>query len=270
MKNEFVQEYVKRNLRACQLKQVDILMVVDAICKKHDIQYWLDGGTLLGAVRHKGFIPWDDDLDIGMTLEDLNKFCEISQKELPQGLFLQTRETDPSSKHYYTKIRDLNSFFVESCDDFSANYQKGIYIDIFGFVPYPNISRKVTHFITKRISKSYSILHRQHYYNLRSFMEFFYFTGMYAILRVVWWFLCITHKKNTYISNVLHNNGYGIMHRQDSIFPLSQISFEGNLFNAPANPDAYLTDLYGDYTTLPPPEKRKVHALLITPYLDKI
>ena len=70
MRNPFLTEYVKRNLRNCQLKQLSILEEVDRICRKHEIPYWLDGGSLLGAVRHGGFIPWDDDIDLGMRLED--------------------------------------------------------------------------------------------------------------------------------------------------------------------------------------------------------
>lgn len=66
-----IKEFSERNLRKCQLRQVEILEEIDKICKRHGIGYWLDGGTLLGAVRHGGFIPWDDDIDIAMTLTDL-------------------------------------------------------------------------------------------------------------------------------------------------------------------------------------------------------
>ena len=71
MRNRFLEEYNSRNLRACQLKQLAILEVVDKICRRNFISYWLDGGTLLGAVRHGGFIPWDDDIDIAMSFSDL-------------------------------------------------------------------------------------------------------------------------------------------------------------------------------------------------------
>ena len=74
MSNPNLSAYVADHLRACQLKQLSILEEVDRICKKHGIGYWLDGGSLLGAVRHGGFIPWDDDIDIGMTKSDLRAF----------------------------------------------------------------------------------------------------------------------------------------------------------------------------------------------------
>ena len=92
-----IKEYSQQNLRACQLKQLAILEEIDKICKRHKIEYWLDGGTLLGAVRHGGFIPWDDDIDIGMSLEDEKRFEEIAPKELPDWLYLQTPQSDRGS-----------------------------------------------------------------------------------------------------------------------------------------------------------------------------
>ena len=75
-------------LRKAQMREVAILQEVDKICRKHDIKYWIDFGTLLGAVRHGGFIPWDDDLDISMLSSDYQKFMEVAPQELPDWLFL--------------------------------------------------------------------------------------------------------------------------------------------------------------------------------------
>ena len=175
MKNEFLSTYVANNLRACQLKQLSILEEMDRICQKHHLTYWLDGGTLLGAVRHGGFIPWDDDIDIGMPLADMQKFIEVAPDELSEGLFLQTPQSDPSSKEPIIKVRDLNSLYVEFGDNFNADYQKGLFVDIFPFIDYPSIPKSWVKKLTKGISKSYSILHTQHYYSLRAFAEFFYF-----------------------------------------------------------------------------------------------
>lgn len=256
----------KRNLRTCQLKQLEILKVVDGICRRHSIGYWLDGGSILGAVRHQGFIPWDDDIDIGMTLEDLQRFEEVAPAELPSHLFLQTPETDPQTKEPIVKVRDLNSLYIERGDTFQIDYKKGIYIDIFPFVPYPDISAQTTKSIVKNISKSYSILHHFHRYSLRSTAEFFWFGTKLILLRAAWAIICATHRK-PYWGNVPEQNGPGKRHAHNSIFPLRHISFEGSDFSAPNNPDAYLTELYGDYMTLPPVEKRQVHAIFIEPNL---
>lgn len=240
MKNQYLSDYVADNLRACQLKQLSILKEVDRICRKHKLSYWLDGGTLLGAMRHGGFIPWDDDIDIGMTLEDMQAFMKVAPSELPDTLFLQTPESDPTSKEPIVKIRDLNSIYIEAGDTFSVEYQKGLYVDIFPFIDYPTVPRPWAKKLCKGISVSYSILHAQHYYSLRSFAEFFYFGMKYALFKGIWAMLCLVRPKGTYLSNILINNGYGIMHRKDSVFPLSTITFEGKDFPAPGNVDAYL------------------------------
>ncbi len=267
MKNEYLKAYVADNLRACQLKQLSILQEVDRICQKHQILYWLDGGTLLGAVRHGGFIPWDDDIDIGMTLEDMQRFIEVASAELPDSLFLQTPQTDSQSKEPIVKIRDLNSLYIEASDTFNIDYQKGLFIDIFPFIDYPSVPRSWVKTLCRGISASYSVLHKQHYYSLRSFAEFFYFGAKYILFRAVWGVLdCVCHK-GTYLSNVLINNGYGIMHRKDAVFPLSSILFEGKNFPAPRNVDAYLKDLYKNYMDIPPKEKQIVHAYYVHPKL---
>ena len=108
-----IEKYKVSQLRKVQIKQLTILKEIDRICKKHNIDYWLDGGTLLGAVRHRGFIPWDDDIDIAMKASDIKQFETIAQKELPTWLFLQNRQTDPYCKEDITKIRDLNSLYLE-------------------------------------------------------------------------------------------------------------------------------------------------------------
>ena len=106
---EYLKENIRQNLRACQLRQLEILKEIDRICQKHHIEYWLDGGSLLGAVRHQGFIPWDDDIDIAMSVEDEHRFEEVAPKELPPHLFLHSPRTDPGSNEPIVKIRDLNS-----------------------------------------------------------------------------------------------------------------------------------------------------------------
>lgn len=260
----FLEQHKKQHLRELQLKQLDILRHIDRICKAHGIGYWLDGGTLLGAVRHGGFIPWDDDIDIAMRLEDLPRFVEAAKKDLPEHLFMQTRETDPSCKEPIAKVRDLNSLYIEDSDVFSADYQKGIFVDIFPMIPYPSMPKSWVKRVAKGYSVANSILGKQHFYSWRSCFELFYFGAKRWWLNAEWNIVCAFKSRKTYISNTLNNNGYGIMHRQDSVFPLGKITFEGEEFSAPNNPDAYLSDLYRNYMQLPPEEKRKSHAVFYT------
>ena len=266
MKNLYIEQYKQQQLRACQLKQLSILEEIDRICQKHHIGYWLDGGTLLGAVRHKGFIPWDDDIDIAMRQEDVERFVSIALQELREGLFLQT-QNEPQVKEPIIKVRDMNSFYVEQSDNFAAQYEKGLFVDIFPMIDYPTLSRGFVKSVALGISKSYSILHKAHYYSLRSFTEFFWFGAKFLLFQVLWWAASIGRGKSVYISNTLVNNGYGIVHRQDSVFPLSTIQFEGKTFLAPARPDAYLSDLYKNYMEIPPVEKRVIHSVFIMPQL---
>lgn len=268
MKNPYIEKYKEAHLRACQLKQLEILKEIDRICKKHHINYWLDGGTLLGAVRHGGFIPWDDDIDIAMRQEDMRRFEQVAPSELPSHLFLQSPSTEPDSKEPIVKVRDLNSFYVEPGDDFSADYQKGLYVDIFPFINYPTVSKSFTKRFGLAVSKSYSILHKPHHYSLRATAEWVWFGAKYLIARIAWAIAFALRPHDTYISNILINNGYGIMHRQDSVFPLSTIHFENDDFMAPHDPDAYLTDLYRNYMEIPPVEKRKIHSVIFVTPLD--
>lgn len=267
--DEALRAYMGRHMRRCQQKELDILREIDAICRRHDIPYWLDGGTLLGAVRHGGFIPWDDDIDIAMPLADIDRFCRVAASELPGELFLQTRTTDPDVVAPVVKVRDRGSLLVEPGDNFARGYAKGLYVDIFPMRPYPAVGRSFVRRVARGYCRANAVLHTAHYYSLRSFAEFFYFGAKRALCRVAWEAACATRPMNEYISNTLDNNGYGIMHRTDSVFPLSTIAFEGATFSAPANPDAYLRDLYGDYQALPPEEKRHGHAVFFQPDLNE-
>lgn len=270
MNNQYLEAYKQSVLRQCQLKQLSILEEIDHICRKHHINYWLDGGTLLGAVRHGGFIPWDDDIDIAMTHDDLQRFISIAPSELPDTLFLQTPDNEPT-KEPIVKVRDLNSFYVEGSDNFNAPYEKGLYVDIFPFIPYPGVSRKFVKRVTRGISKSYSILTKAHYYSLRSCAELFWFGGKYLLYSTIWKAACLLFppKKADRLGNILINNGYGIVHTTSQTFPLGTIAFEGKDFPAPGNVDAYLSDLYRNYMDVPPPEKRKIHSVFIMPELTR-
>lgn len=256
-----MQDYLSRHLRAVQLKQVEILKAIDAVCKANAIPYWLDGGTLLGAVRHGGFIPWDDDIDIAMHVDDLPRFVEAARRDLPEHLYLQCPATDATLRLPIYKVRDRNSFLVERDDDFSRPYGKGLYVDIFPMMAYPTMSRSACRRIARGYCRANSILKAQHYYSLRSAAEWGYFTLKRAWCKAQWRVLCLLRRRGAYISNTLDNNGYGIMHRADSIYPLGSIRFEDATFSAPARPEAYLTDLYRDYMTLPPESKRGGHAV---------
>lgn len=114
------------------LKQLEIEMVseIDRICKKYDIKYFLAGGSLLGAIRHHGFIPWDDDLDVAMLREDYEKFCKVCPEELPEKYEYVSYRTSPNTHYPFDKIRLKNTYFSTSFSEHFQDIENGVFLDI--------------------------------------------------------------------------------------------------------------------------------------------
>lgn len=248
-------------LRKTQLRLLDILVEIDKICRKHNIQYWIDFGTLLGAVRHGGFIPWDDDLDIAMTSEDFQKFSEIAPKELPSSLFLQTKSTDPSYNMLVKKVRDKNSFFITQHEDFTKDYKKGLYVDIFEVKPYPNAPKQLQKTIMHWYKKIYFFYSVKQDVNLKNHLATLTLPIIKLGLDIAWGLLCLLPKNK--LGYDKHFNPYGNSYSKDMVFPLKDITFEGKTFFGPTNPILYLTSIYGDYMQIPPKEKRVTHIIYV-------
>lgn len=114
--------------------QMDLLCELDRVCKKHNLRYTLDFGTLLGAIRHKGFIPWDEDIDVTMLREDFNKLQEIAASEFQHPYFFQTVDTDPGFDGGIARIRRSDTTFLQKEGVvYRTKHNHGIFIDIFVF-----------------------------------------------------------------------------------------------------------------------------------------
>ncbi len=246
-------------LRKMQMRLLDIMVEIDKVCRRNNIHYWIDFGTLLGAVRHGGFIPWDDDLDIAMMTEDFNKFKEIAPKELPPTLFLQTKESDPSYDMLVNKVRDRNSFFVTQHEDFTKDYQKGLFVDIFEVKPYPSVPKKLQKGILRWYKKIHFFYSVKQDISLKNHLATLCFPFMKVVLDVVWGVLQLLPKNR--LGYEKRFNPYGNSYPKDFVFPLKDIVFEGKTFLGPADPDRYLTSIYGDYMKVPPKEKRVTHII---------
>ena len=269
-------------LREAQMIMLNILKEVDRICREEDIEYWLDAGTLLGAIRHNGFIPWDDDVDIAMSAVDYERFLEIAPKKISKEFFLQTNKTDKKALLFWTKIRDRKSVLIE---EENANYHQGIFIDIF---PFDNFSDNPTRNIWWRksfkklckISRSLdkcrintlrypifakkSILKNISRILLKPIAYSMYFINVDNVIKF--------HKKvRKYVVNDSEKTkmGCGLMlpwHRifnYDTIYPLKFLQFEDATFYVPNNYHEYLTICYGDYMQLPPMEQRVPHHIVL-------
>ena len=248
--------------------QLELALEVKRICKKQNIKYSIIAGTLLGAVRHKGFIPWDDDLDIGMLRSEYERFIEICKKELKEDYFLQTWETDPGFALPIAKLRKNGTRFVEqsSCN---ANLHCGIYIDIFPFdnVPKEKIQQAFqdrSTYLLKRIlliRSNYEVwqdsarMKKLIYLILKMISCVFTTDQIKRILHNI-----MTAKNNCMTKKVIAFGGaYGYKKEtinKSWIEDLIEIDFESAKLSAPSNNVAYLTYFYGDYMTPPPEDKR--------------
>lgn len=124
-------------LRTLQLTQLELLKVFDQICRKHDIKYSLYAGSLLGAVRHKGFIPWDDDLDVCMSRAEYDRFISVWPQEETEGYVLQNKDIAPAFFQSFTKIRKDHTAFV-MYESEKGQFHTGIFLDIFPIDRIPN------------------------------------------------------------------------------------------------------------------------------------
>ena len=139
----------KEELRRMQLIQLELLQEVDRICTKHHISYSVEGGTLLGAVRHGGFIPWDDDVDIAMVRSEYRKFCKVCKKELDsEKYFFQNHDTDPEYRWGYAKVLKNGTSFVRYGQE-HLKMRRGVYVEIFPMdgIPEGPIEKKFYNFL---------------------------------------------------------------------------------------------------------------------------
>lgn len=252
-------------LRKAQLASLDILMEIDRVCRENNLTYWMDFGTLLGAIRHKGFVPWDDDIDITMPIDDFNEFIRIGQSKLKKGFFLQTEKTDPGSNmgKGLFKVRMDGTLFINDFDDFSKSYHKGISIDVFAEEPYPTVSTRFLNFIRKRISKAFGFFHYNIKLNFKNIVSYYCFPISYLFFKGLWIVICALKKTDREFVKI-ERVTYGYPTLRTDMLPVSQIEFEGHMFNAPKVPEARLKNIYGDYMTIPPVEKQRIHAKFIS------
>lgn len=253
-----------------QSVELNILKVFIQFCNHYNIKYYLLGGTMLGAVRHQGFIPWDDDIDVGMLRADYEFFLKRAPEFFPDYYFIQSVYSEPDTPFSFTKIRDSRTTFIETTvRDFKINH--GIYIDVFPLDYYPESMKeqqlmdKKKRELTLRIRKN---LYISDEYKGSFFKELEYsLVGMLLTIKYPKFKDAILERERLYTSvaesNMLinHSGAWG----KKELVPKSWYGdgviahFEGLEVIIPAHYDKWLTQVYGDYMLLPPEDKRIPH-----------
>ena len=256
------------DIRTLQLHILEILSVVDRVCKDNNIRYYIVDGTMLGAIRHKGFIPWDDDIDVGIPRKDYEFFIKNAEKWLPKPYELICAENDTNYPFPFAKVQDSNTTLIERK---SMKYLGGVYIDIFPLdgVPDNKIMQKI-HFAKYQYYKK--ILYYtyrdpyKHGKGIHSWIpllcrKIFKFANTQKHTREL--LRKYDYDESTYCAN-FDDGSKSIMHKDVLGIP-TPVPFEDRIVMGVEKYDIYLKTIYGNYMQIPSVENQKMHNFY---YLD--
>ena len=266
----------KDSVRDVQTKILEIMKYIDTLCRNNGIEYFIMGGTALGAIRHGGFIPWDDDLDIFMTPENYKKFKSVFEKENSESFVLQEWKTTPNYLEY-AKIRMNGTTFIEKNFKDRKDMHHGIYVDIMILhkVPENIIIQKIVYFKSKFVTL-YALSQRN--WNPKSKMQ-------NILLKTLKILPCKILVRSFYKHIYKYDNRkddfkfcYWITPAKfrSGLFDKSffenpvDITFEDTMLLGPKKIKEYLEYRYGDYMKLPSKEQQEasVHAMVFDTQRD--
>lgn len=248
-----------------QKKLKDLAIIVRDICVRHNIPFFMVGGTMLGAIRHKGFIPWDDDMDFGVTYEHYFELIEILKKELPRGYHCLWYGDDSPLCSFFFKVEDTKTVIDDPCINQPLEKKLGLSIDIF---PIISCNEKDGTEMTHKVYREWMTNRKVN--TIPSNAKWY--------IKVIKHFLKLVHPHNSFRSNnrikaildsVVSGNKYinvvspqfwKVVWPKETFSELESYSFEDTSFLGPKNYDAYLSRCYKNYMQLPPKENRRVHA----------
>ncbi|MGN6619093.1 MAG: LicD family protein [Ilyomonas sp.] len=234
-------------LKQCQLVMLRMFKIFDYLCRKYKIDYFLTGGTLLGAVRHKGFIPWDDDFDVAMTRKNYEKFVQLAVPELPNDIFFQTPETDPLYPACHcveAKLRDKYSSYIRDRHKQEKKYRHdGIQLDLFIY-DRAYLPNNYMVYVLNRL-----LIFRKHKGN-EARAKVLKFIEKYSPVPLVY--------SSSYMCNKKFRNA-GTYVKPGEIKELIRVPFEDTEALIPAGYHRYLKRQYNDYMKMPPLEKQRGH-----------
>ena len=251
-------------LKELQKVLLEIYCDVAEVCRIYDLKIMLGGGTCLGAIRHKGFIPWDDDMDLNMPRKDYNKLLDVFDEELGNKYELLNLYKKNSGRILHAKIMMKNTVYREA-----NNESQGIFIDIFPIESLPDNSFLRSFYLYVIYYFTIAIRFIIHY-QLSPEMKLKYRNVFkYKMIGIITSFLSVYRWNHLYTTIISASNGrnfctipsglknvYGELQNSSIFFPLKKGTFEGIQVWLPNNPDAYLRALYGNYMEFPPIEQR--------------
>ncbi|MCI8490010.1 MAG: LicD family protein [Lachnospiraceae bacterium] len=261
---------------------LEIFKDIAALCNANDIPYFAIGGTCLGAVRHKGFIPWDDDLDIAIPIEDFEIFAELVKEKLPGYLQIYTSKEVKRYRYIFNKVIDTRTTFIEKSEVDYPDAYKGVFVDVMPIsgVPKPGIKRKLfyiklylyTHLnLIIRVPLDYSTILKRFVARfigliLKVLPSTYFSDKMMALLKK---YPFKTSQYTGYVWSVAHvcKLTFPIEYFADTV----ELPFEDTTIKCPIGYKQYLTHQFGDYMELPPEEEREHHNGIINldrPYSD--
>ena len=258
-------------LRKIQLSSLDALKELKRICDKHGLKYYLVAGTLLGAVRHGGFIPWDDDVDVAMPRADYNKLERIAKRELADGFFYQTERTDKHSPFFFAKLRrngtDVREHLVKDVE-----MHNGCYADVFPLDYCPSSEKRARRFF-KLIALFNSAMLAKVSDEFVCGYEKKSARLLFSVVKILprWMLIFLRNAVRIYytatpgkklVCTVSGSYGYPRETYLAEWFDKStKLDFEDDSFSVPEEYDKALTHMYGDYMTPPPEGERKQHFI---------
>ena len=254
-------------LRKVQMTQLEIAKEIRRVCDENNIQYFLCFGTMLGAVRHKGFIPWDDDMDMGMIRSEYERFLEIAPQKLKPEYLLQTWHSDPEYPLPFAKVRKRGTVYLENKS--TRMKENGFFVDIFpfDFQPASEVERELVnkqrldYFRTKLMKSKFTPWMEEGKINWKKRVGYLYY--QMKALFVSGEELVRKHDDlvMSYGENELlyWQEGNGVMRNIQRKWceELTDYEFEGELFKGSKYYDKVLRTSYGDYMQLPPENERE-------------
>lgn len=280
MAEKWQEIYTEEQIKKIQEIEIRNLKEIKRVCEKIGVEFFLYGGSLIGAVRHKGFVPWDDDLDIAMSRDDYMKFVKEAPKYLSDEYYLQTPYSDKKSPYFYSKLRLKGTKCIEYAH-YKMNIEQGIYVDIYPIDKLPDdddeflrlyneFQKIVRYFVLRQCpypaEPSDSLKRR-----VKNVIKWCVGIALRLIPHKVFVkkldsIMTLQNDKNT---NLYGNYSYfDPVNFFKDIYPFEKGTFEGIEVNLPNQWDYHLTSRYGDYMQMPPEDERIGHKPYVLEFGD--